>query len=496
MRHRPTRCAGCEEPIHGRDYRLTCAFAKSGFVMPSGMEFPPCGVAYHTQCFRVGEPFRCRRRNQVGLVFPRVKHWGTFICERCTVGAFIGRRPHTPSDRCLMALERMRILEMAHYWQQSTHSHYQAYLGTIRRFEDQFNLQILQREVVTFPPTSQEIALMWVETAHSLRPGNVKDGLGMKGQVRADTIRHIRASASQFFGWEAAITRPEVARTVNHQVIFQECRATDRLSFTYFAKGQAARVGSETRPSVPLLFRHILSMDTHFQNQYDRAATVADRRLWARAGLLNLVLWYTWTRSSEALGLRWCDVECIDPDDGGSFDLPPGLGMVAFRLLPETKSNRTAAANVVASHTSRSGLSLGKWYARLAQWMPPSHSPFSQQLIFQHENGLPWCSMYFRQEFLYPFLLQSLPHDPYLQQYDSLHLSVCERFWSLHSYRRGARSHVSRGGVHAGIKFRKASPTEVYEHGRWRLKQGSQPIDLVYNDWPYEARLFITHRCQ
>lgn len=110
-----------------------------------------------------------------------------------------------------------------------------------------------------------------------------------------------------------------------------------------------------------------MEMDTHFLSQYTLSDKVADQKLWARAGLFNLVLWYTWTHSSEALGLLWCDVECVVPEDGASFDLPPGLGMVMFWLLPETKSNQMSAANMVASHTSRSGLSLVDWYARLVQ---------------------------------------------------------------------------------------------------------------------------------
>jgi hypothetical protein len=47
----------------------------------------------------------------------------------------------------------------------------------------------------------------------------------------------------------------------------------------------------------------------------------------------------------------------------------------------------------------------------------------------------------------------------------------------MHSYRRGARSHVAvkRTGC-----IRKARPKEVEEHGRWRRKRNNLPMVILY----------------
>jgi hypothetical protein len=65
----------------------------------------PCGVSYHASCFRVGPPFSTRLRRGGGLAFPKVQHWGTFICELCTVRAVIGRELNRPSDFDLLGLD-------------------------------------------------------------------------------------------------------------------------------------------------------------------------------------------------------------------------------------------------------------------------------------------------------------------------------------------------------------------------------------------------------
>lgn len=58
--------------------------------------------------------------------------------------------------------------------------------------------------------------------------------------------------------------------------------------------------------------------------------------------------------------------------------------------------------------------------------------------------------------------------------------------------RRGADGHVSR--QHETHK-RPAYQSEIYAHGRWRLKRSSQPIDKQYEEWPVAARINLTLLC-
>ena len=73
-----------------------------------------------------------------GLVFPKVSVWPSFVCEACTVRAVVNRELHSREDYALMALERMRLIDVAHYWAPATHSKYQDKLRFLKKFQDQF----------------------------------------------------------------------------------------------------------------------------------------------------------------------------------------------------------------------------------------------------------------------------------------------------------------------------------------------------------------------
>jgi hypothetical protein len=84
------------------------------------------------------------------------------------------------------------------------------------------------------------------------------------------------------------------------RVLTQGCRATDNYSYTLFSKGMTGRLGTESNPSAPLLFRHVLYMDQVFNTNFLNAATAETQRRWALAGLANLLLWLGWwLRSME-----------------------------------------------------------------------------------------------------------------------------------------------------------------------------------------------------
>jgi hypothetical protein len=255
------------------------------------------------------------------------------------------------------------------------------------------------------------------------------------------------------------------------------------------------RVGSESVPSVALLDRHVRWLDRDLDRRYRRTKTPDARRELAQAGLANLIFWLGWLRSTEGFSLRWMDVDVTLPVDGPSLDLPRGIGALILTLLPETKSSRALTADVVLAYTTRSGFSVGKWYRRTrlachARGAAPS-------LIFSSPDGTQWTSAYFRTTFLYPALeAQRRAGDPFLLTFDdSPGNSIAEKYWSMHCYRRGANTEVTRGRLINDIRLKKASDIQTYEHARWRRKRSSKVIDAIYRQWTIPDRITLTLLC-
>jgi hypothetical protein len=169
--------------------------------------------------------------------------------------------------------------------------------------------------------------------------------------------------------------------------------------------------------------------------------------------------------------------------------------LLSCRLGPETKSARNHRSDVPLAYKTLSGLHPGKWFhrARRAAGLGPDWRR-SDRPIFVRPHGSTWTSRFFRERFLYPSLhAQRTAGDPYLTPFDgSPGNSIENKLWSLHCYRRGARSHVSRGGRFGRHRFRKATTTQIYLHARWRLRRSSEAIDKMYLEWPLRDRIKLT----
>lgn len=473
---------------------LRCSFARSGF-QKQGARFVPCGVSYHTGCLRVGRPFATRREDEAGLSFPGGVTVGTFICEVCTVRSSLGRELGRPTDTQLVALERMRILDIAHSWAPRSHEAYGVYLREIRRFEERWDINILSVPQLRVPPSPPIIPLMWCQEAYSLRPG----GRGQRqggGQVSFSTVRQLRAAVSHMEAWTQVVTDPEGGYLDQSRRLIQgACRGTDSVGATLFAKGMATRTGTDSTPSKSLLYRHVLQLDLDLREHYEQANDPDLRHQFALAGMFNTLLWTAWLRAGEGLGLRWEDFEVTLPQEGPRLGLPRGVGAVQLRLKPETKSTRQRQADMVIAYVCGSGLSLGQWIARGMTTYPENGLPTG--LIFQDEDGQPWSSASFRSQYLYPTLRRmQVEGDPYLTPFNHAQgKSLEEAFWSLSSYRNGARSWVSRPRKYPHGRQRAATQPEVYEHGRWRKTRNNEDIDKVYQQWSIEDRVTITSRC-
>jgi hypothetical protein len=145
-----------------------------------------------------------------------------------------------------------------------------------------------------------------------------------------------------------------------------------------------------------------------------------------------------------------------------------------------------------------SGYHLGKWFHRARRSCNiGANYEDNADRVFTHSSGTPWTSHFYRHEFLYPSLKrQRLAGDAMLAAFDDTPGNTMEaKFWSLHCFRRGARSQVSRGGIFGLHRFRKALKSQVYEHGRWRRRRSSEEIDIVYQAWTLLECIQITLYC-
>lgn len=340
---------------------------------------------------------------------------------------------------------------------------------------------------------------MWAQLDQSLALSPTRKlSDGSASTVSAETVRQLRSAASQWYTWILLLEHPGslLHSSKDKQLTVQQCRPTDSHAATLFHKGFSTRLGIDVRPSVALLRRHVVWLDNHLSERFLAATSDAARRELCRAGLANMVLYLGWLRSNECFSTLWSDYSVTSPRNSASLDLPPGTGCMQIRLLAETKSERSKAADVVIAYTTLSGLCVGTWWNRLL------HScHFSSDMaknyagkVFIHENGTAWTSRFYRQTFLYPALehLRAMG-DPYLQAYDDVPgNTIPDRFWSLHCYRRAGDTEVQR---HHRPPRRSATKPEMYEHARWRRKRSGEDLHVQYRDWSIRDRLNITLKC-
>jgi hypothetical protein len=429
------------------------------------------------------------------MAFPRVAHWPSFICECCTVRSVLDRELGAQGDLWLLKLERMRLLDVAHAWTGGTYRTYKGKLNYLARFQlSHPGIRLLGVEGGSKPPSGRSIPLMWAELDYSVR-GAVK-GDHTQG-IAFGTVRQLRSAAAHHWGLGWLITRAgEVALDPKtDQLRIDEVRESDEATMTYFSRGLSARIGTSSKPAVPLLERHVWALDGLLETQWATSPPNKQHEV-VRAALANTFLWLGWLRSSELLGLRLCDVTLVHPTEGGAFDLPPGVGALLLRLAPETKSQRGRAVDVPIAYQTKAGFRPGRWYERLLsvrrELVPPDADP---TLLFQGEDGTPWDSALYRTRYLYPLLYSlQLQGDGHLGPYGGPDgTGIPQKFYSLHCYRRGARSHVAR--LRGESHRRLATLDEIYEHARWRRKRSGEAVDLLYKDLPLYDRLVITLLC-
>jgi hypothetical protein len=382
-------------------------------------------------------------------------------------------------------LERMRLIDVAHQWSQSNLGQYDSKINFHSRFLQLFGLPESSPTLIA-PPRSQYIVLMWSLLHYSLRPGKT-------GTLAFTTVRQIRSAKSAQETWLQLLTEMDTTfqSQTNQPLSHLTGRLTDTFGMTLFAKGLENRLGNEETPSVALTSSQVRFLDRQFTLSH-RALAGDEKRQTALAALANIFAWTGWMRASELFVLHWDDITLIRPTDGQYHGLPPGAGAFILRLSARTKSSTSHRADIVIATTTASGLCPLAWYDRVLAQMPPG-TELTSTYIFTTTERAVWTSAHYRRNFLYPFLhLLMLRGDPLLHQFSGNLPALEQAYWSMHSYRRGGRSEVSKKRPHT---LRAATTQEITEHGRWSAKRKNEDMPTRYLEWKLPDRLLITLEC-
>ena len=254
------------------------------------------------------------------------------------------------------------------------------------------------------------------------------------------------------------------------------------------------RLGTENTPSMALQAHHIkFNLRARETALGQMPSDSRGHYQLCLAQLAELLAWTGWLRANEIFSLRWCDIKCIPPSRAPSHGLPSGSGALLLKLLESTKSEQTKTADHIVAYTTASGLSPGRMFDRV--WNLRGQGLNPDEYIFVTSQGEQWTSLHFRELYVYPYLYQQLASgDALLNTYAQSDPTLLrQRLYSLHSWRRGGRTHVSRkrqGCVRA------ATEQEIRDHGRWRSR-GKVGPDMVthYREPSYEDRIYITLLC-
>lgn len=425
-------------------------------------------------------------------MYPKVRIAPSFICEACTVRAQIGGElKNSGGHLTLLMLERMRMIDQANAWSAGSHASYQSGLRRLSRFESDFGVPILQATPLLRPPRSPSIGMMWAQQHYALQTPQGRHSQN-SDRVLYQTTRSLRSAGSHFFTWDRQIAHPDRAlRDSQRRVMLTDgVSPSDELGYTLMSTGMAKRMGDQSKPPIALTLRQVLWVMKRLDAMWVGCNTLSGRREIAAAAVAHLLAWLGWLRSLELFSLTWGDMKLTRPENGPVVGLAQGIGVIELRLLPETKSNRTKVADVVIAYACASGLILGLWIERLQRLWPDARADTP---IIRGSSGAPWTSLYFRSNHLYTWLHQMRAEgDPFLQAFTATTGNRIEdKYYSMGTYRRGGRSSCTK----RNNGTLKATDTEVYEHGRWKVKLSKENMPTRYNEFALDDRVNLTLLC-
>jgi hypothetical protein len=387
--------------------------------------------------------------------------------------------------------ERMRMIDSMNWWQHRTlKQYYRPHLKYLFQFDHYYEVQTLKPSTLTHPPITPAIPMMWALLNYLLRHN--KEG----ERIKHGTVRGIKSAASLYYALDMQMAYPrQVLRDGQHRgMVLERVSPTDEASTTFCTKGMARRMGTETKQSWALSHVHIAYIDQRLEEAYQRT-TLGGRHELACAGAANLMAYLGWLRSGELFSGIQEELTLTLPQEGPYRGLPAGVGAVEYNLGAETKSDACCTADVVMAWECLSGLSMGRWLLRLQQCTPGLGGK-----LFSTAIQPVWTSRHFRENFAWPLLEQMQQEgEPTLQVFTAVKGNrLRDKLYSMHSWRRGGRSRVSRPPRHNEPNppgTRVASGQEIYEHGRWRCKGRSEDMPSHYNQWDLADRLAISLLC-
>lgn len=414
----------------------------------------------------------------------------------CTVRVHLFREidPLNSSDLHLLALERSRIIDMAHGWAHDTLKTYINLLHRHSKFRSSFGLPELPAPTLKHPPYDENIILFW----HMEHYTCTTSTRAKTDKPKFNSARAFRSAYSAYSSWCAALCQPHNTfkdrelRLVTLPVV----GASDTISATMIAHGMAVRLGTHTTSSMALYQRHIhRNQELRNQALTNHGLTPLSCYNLIAANCVELLGWLAWLRGTETFSLRRCDLELITPTLHMLHNLPPGVGCLLFTLLPSTKSSQTDFVDVVIAYDTCSGLRPGFWFRSLLQIMDILGWTDTQSYLFRNEKGTQWTSSFFRINYLYPYLsIQRDEGDPHFQTItDTPENCFSSKFYSFHTYRISGNTHCNR--KRPGCR-RKATIEEKNLHGRWRIKyRGLEAMPLHYQQPSVEDLLQMTLHC-
>ena len=400
-----------------------------------------------------------------------------------------------PNDLTLLALERMRLIDLGHYWGHSTLAKHASGLRYYSSFLRTFNIPSHHLVKADHPAVDSSIPLYWSIEYKSIQ----KNSRSQSGLVTFNTLRGLRSALSSYVAFTSALLSPSnTLRDEKQRVLgLRSVSCTDNISTHFVSLGLSSRLGTATRPSRIIHASHIQYNQTYrIKLLHSTSLSLLQRYNIVAAEVVELIGFLGWLRGGECFSLRRRDIVLIPPSEGLSHGLPNGVGAILLKLLPETKSSRTLRADVVIAWTTSSGLFLGRWMTLLFLLLENLGLGGLDERLFQNPTShRPWDSTEYRYRHLFPLLhVQRQANDPYLSKFvGSPGHTFGDHFTMFHLYRRSGRSHCR---VHRSGCQRAATTLETYLHGRWRIaNRGREAIDLHYVEPTLEDRIYITLLC-
>jgi hypothetical protein len=317
-------------------------------------------------------------------------------------------------------------------------------------------------------------------------------------RIKFNTVRMLRSASSLYYTLDLHAAYPgRVQRERKRDEVRDFVMPSEESQATFATKGMARRLGIQTKQSWALSHVHVAYLNTHFHRVYAGSESWTYQHEVACAATANLLAYLGWLRAMELFSAQADDLTVVAPRDGEIHGLPAYVGAVLLNLLQETKTDPCHVANLVMPYETLSGLDLGFWAEELKKFQPAKEGH-----LFSTTHNPRWTSQYFRKVYLWPLLEQmKVEGEPSLQIFgDAPGTRIRDKVYSIHSYHRAGRSRVSRNARHDEPKprgTRRATDTEIYEHGRW-VKRGTgvaEDMAATYNQWSLVERLAITMLC-